>query len=236
MHSYLILNYILEEHINILKTRTLFTLLQGTPKERPLVLCPYLIHGIWACRLNWRYPGQGHTLRTHSQHTLKWLGPKERSQARRASSLLCSLPPAAPVSGPQPPGSPDQCSPLTVWTPQTRYWAAGSWQPGSSCWTPCSAGCVWVLIQMAVASFSLFKSGGVAREKHHHQCRGGAAGGGGRSPPSGGQSAQSRTAHPAAAAAIKTQLSLQRSGEGSIHASAGERGTLVTRAMATLGF
>ena len=73
------------------------------------------------------------------------------------------------------------------------------------------------------------------REKHRHQSSGG-NGERKRSCPEGRSTVQSPAAHPAAAAAIKKQLSLQRPGDGSTHASAGERGTPVTQAIATLGF
>lgn len=82
---------------------------------------------------------------------------------------------------------------------------------------------------MAVAS-SLFRSEGVKREERRQQCSGG-DGGRGQSFAAGRSTLQSPAAHPAAAASIKMQLSLQRPGEGSIHASAEERGTLVTWVM-----
>lgn len=201
MYSCLILNYILGEYINIFKTQALLILLWGTPKERPLDLYLFLPHGKVGLLAQLRYHGQGRALRTHSQHALKQLGRRERSQAREAGRLFCSLPPAAPAFGPQPPGSLGQCSPQTAWTPQTRYSAAGSAQPGSSCWTPCSAGCASVSNQMAVAS-SLFRSEGVKREKHRQQCSGG-DGGRGRSFPARRSTLRSPAAHPAAAASIK---------------------------------
>lgn len=184
-------------------------------QENTFLLC------IISCSSTIRYHVEGQTLRTHSIIAVEKQGVKP---GQRSPQSFLGLPPAAPVFGPQPPGSPGQCSPPTVWTPQTRCWAAGSEQPGNSCWIPCSAGCVLVSIQMAVASSSPFKSGEVKREKHHHQSSGDD---GGRkwSCPVGRSTVQSPAAHPAAAAAIKKQLSLQRPGDGSTHASPGEGGT-----------
>lgn len=75
------------------------------------------------------------------------------------------------------------------------------------------------------------RAGGVKSEQHRQQSRGG-DGQRKRSRPDTRSTVESATAHPAAAA-IKKQPSLQRPGDGSSHASAEERGTLVTGAAAT---